>query len=589
MLPFSLIKGKVLDSFREINDLLTHDFIPLKDWLGDSSKNGTYEPNRGIIEFSDFCVQPVRQEGRTTNQDRGVICRIEIDPEMGKVKRRMLAFLESPFAYGEPIEFKGQIRVVETKEKADEIKKQLERALAGVSNFGSVRTGGFGVFRKASISNPKSTDTSSETPEGVESAFRLRIDRPFCINGKRMTDNHFESLDHIPGSVLKGSVARLLLQLHGIRDRSWIEPSFKSNRFPKLCEHFSKIRFSEARPIKISHSAEGTFENIAKEQQRFPVTPPLTLACYPHIKGKYFDLANTPEDKILRDSKAPVFKPDWKSDQFALVQQDFGWNWLPRMRRVRTEIDPVTGKARENNLFSYGLVAPSRGKNGRAEVEFEWEACIGLEKVKEQDQQSILEELAELLKKGLPSLGKTHAFAEVHWLQQPSPAAVKPRGNPKDEGLFLITLQTEALMIPIPCSNEYERRSYQGDYEKFWNEISDKSLELVNFFAFEELYGGFVSKRADSKQYRPFLLTERGSVFCLKATEGNIEKARNLLNQWEKEGLNIPEYLKNPYPNFENNCPYVPENGFGAIMIDLECHFHSEMPLNQSSDEALRA
>ena len=121
-------------------------------------------------------------------------------------------------------------------------------------------------------------------------------------------------------------------------------------------------------------------------------------------------------------------------------------------------------------------------------------------------------------------------------------------------------------------------------YHDFWREVSQGSLTLERFFARQSLHGGYVSRRANHRHYEPFLLTDRGSVFVL--TIEDEVKARPLLDTWNVQGLPTPEWVSRRYtPNgaaLWQRCPYLPQNGFGEIEIDLECHTTKRFPLEQT-------
>jgi hypothetical protein len=61
--------------------------------------------------------------------------------------------------------------------------------------------------------------------------------------------------------------------------------------------------------------------------------------------------------------------------------------------------------------------------------------------------------------------------------------------------------------------------------------------------------------------YHPFVVTEPGSVFLL---HGDIEED---LEQLARGGLPLPLFQK-ANPLDWRNCPFVPQNGFGAIRVD---------------------
>lgn len=81
-------------------------------------------------------------------------------------------------------------------------------------------------------------------------------------------------------------------------------------------------------------------------------------------------------------------------------------------------------------------------------------------------------------------------------------------------------------------------------------------------------------------KYYPFYLTGAGSVFVLKATIK--EKAMQKIDEWKTKGLPIPEWAKKKYQKngkeLWQTCPYIPENGYGEVMINLKFHFDNRIP-----------
>lgn len=559
MLPFSLIKGKIVDAFRDIP--LLDDLRRKWFGVGSGDKQGNYEAERGCVRFSDFHTT---QQGKTDQ----VIERIQIDSDTGSASGRMLAMLEAPFGYGEPVTFKGRIDFIADAGEAVKIHAELDLAFRWVPAFGALRSVGFGRTKEVIILPAAVLKSAVGTPAltaAQQLPVRWKPDRPLCLVGRKHSRNHFESLEAISGSVLKGAVARLVLELNNSA-RRFIDPNQPENRFPTLCRHFETLRFSEARPQK-------------SDAKTRPVEPPLSVVVspLPQHEQKYFDVALEEKPRLI-EGAAPAFQPDWKKKDTEVVRTAFGWSFLPTERRTRTAIDENLRRAADQQLFSYGLVQPERGRNGISEESFVWESRIGLEEVPAGERAVVQAELSELLACGLPNLGKTRAIAHVEWLAAPTPphltAAVIP------EGLHVVTLQTECLMTD---PQDLQAGSIEQAYAKFWNEASNQSLELVRFFAKQTLHGGYLVRRLKRPHYEPFLLTERGSAFVLKPTGRGDPSA--CLERWRNRGLSTAKWVQTRYgaepAPLWKTCPYLPHAGYGEVAIDLECHKrieHSQEP-----------
>ncbi len=247
------------------------------------------------------------------------------------------------------------------------------------------------------------------------------------------------------------------------------------------------------------------------------------------------------------------------------MREAFGWADVPREVRTRTAIDPGTGRAKDENLFSYGLVVPD--KPGQEHV---WETQIGLDLVPAGERQAVRDELAKLFAHGLPNVGKTRAVAAVEWLPMATdPPRVARTGTPIN-GKHVVTLQTDFLMTD-PATLQTSGKTLHDAYADFWREASGGALELVRFFARQSLHGGYLRKRFGQKgSYEPYLVTDHGSTFVLTAI-GPDASAK--LAEWTAGGLPLPKWVKDQCGEpLWKTCPFVPENGFGEVVVDLACH-----------------
>ncbi len=140
-------------------------------------------------------------------------------------------------------------------------------------------------------------------------------------------------------------------------------------------------------------------------------------------------------------------------------------------------------------------------------------------------------------------------------------------------GSHIITLQTDCLMTN-PATLQDKSKTLHDAYAEFWDKASGGSLELVRFFASQSLHGGYVSKRANSASYKPFLLTDRGSVFVLKLKDAPNAKLH--IDEWLLQGLPdaswIDDFYKYQNKKLWERCPFLNHVGYGEVAVDLECH-----------------
>ena len=149
------------------------------------------------------------------------------------------------------------------------------------------------------------------------------------------------------------------------------------------------------------------------------------------------------------------------------------------------------------------------------------------------------------------------------------------------DNFAIITLQTDALMFNAYDSNLEDFENIRGLYEDYWDVVTEKSCKMKHFFARQKMLGRYYGKRypfhADGNYY-PYILTSAGSVFVLEAV--NETKAPNVLSELQEKGLPLPVSIrrkltknKAPEERFWQACPFVPENGFGEIVINLKWHW----------------
>jgi len=93
--------------------------------------------------------------------------------------------------------------------------------------------------------------------------------------------------------------------------------------------------------------------------------------------------------------------------------------------------------------------------------------------------------------------------------------------------------------------------------------------------------GGYLAKKLYplySDCYYPYVLTEAGSVFVLELQSPLADEA---LNRFVENGLSLPSQIIALFPEEEDhyehwkNCPYVPENGYGEIIVNLDWHWRN--------------
>ncbi len=568
VLPGTLIAGRLRQAWDELHTALeeadhselkvvipsTEDIALL---LGSEPKDGSFDPHRKQLVFTDFiCIT-----NEDTNQQQKLRTRIAIDQDRGAVAKGALIVMEAPFASGSSLCFEGSVRFdAANEEKADEIKQAIIFGLQWVPQFGGFASTGFGRLQEVCVLKTETNPLPVEAApaEATEFALVFQPETPFCIAERPVAGNIFTSRKEIPGGVIKGALAKTLQQLLE-------EKSAEDRQDLKLLNtYLDKIVFTHAFP--------------AKEKTKRPVQLPLSLV-KPMGDSTLYDFALY-NNSILPDGRVPEFQVDWKAEE----DEHFGWPEINREIRVHTAIENDKNRHKHGSLFSYEMVVPD---------DLYWLGRVDLSRVDAKDRTRVTGQLKTVLQSGLASIGKTKSFLRCELIHQNKPASAVPEKALQETGNTVIfTLQTAALLLDY---KEVQKVHQQGEtldkvYNAVWHELSDCSLQLKRFFARQSLSGGAYQYHhfQKGKAYRPWLLTTPGSVFVCTYKEEESEEVAKLVNEWRQLGLPLPPMVKEAY-NLDDKknplwkqCPFLPENGYGEIAVNLETHF-SRMPEEQKT------
>ena len=544
ILPFSLVRGRLRQSFEELTALnvLSHD---LGDLFGEYGSEKRWDPRRGRLMFTDFTGEPGTSK---------TIPGIRLDRDRMSVVRGALWLAETPVESGAEMCFAGEIRwFAPDQAGAHKISDLVQQALRWTPSYGGERTVGFGRVTGVCTAL-ELTDLQplalEQAPEGEELHLVLRLRDPFCFATLRLSDNLFESTAVIPGAAVRGTVASMLQQALGLRAGSPVDGHLP-DPWRKLGDDFDSLRFSHFVPVP----AYG---------EKLPVTPPLSLAF--HRGGNedsWVDAALADEPFLVR-GQAPIFEPDWK-EQNGWIRADFGWPDPGRTLRVRTKVDRTTGRAADEQLFAYGMVDPAG---------FEWHGRAALPITDPARRRQVWAALLGLLKGGIVGLGKSKAGGGVVLQDRPLEPVVGELPQPFDGSRWVVTLQSPALLADPRTAFVGGTGLVEG-YKNAFSELSEGRFRLVRWFTRESLTGGYLVKRFQgSKPYNPFLLTDSGSTFVLEENPDapvDAPSAKEIVAGWKRDGLQ-PEWVRQLYGAGWRDNPYRPEDGYGAVAVNLECH-----------------
>lgn len=558
VIPWSEIKGLLLDAWKDLLALdpsfITRERIEVLLGKGTGTDEETPArgtPFRGRLRGLDFAMSRDPKEG--------IIYRIVIDEERRAAETGMYQVVESPLGRGEEGAFQGRIRFeASTAEEAKDIHRFLDKGLKWIRAVGGLRSVGFGSLARVVVGSPMpaAVQTPRTTPGAGSQTGRfwiaLALDRPLLVSRSQPNRNAFEASDEIPGAVLKGALAATWADRMAHPLGSEVDQQFDKSR-PELSKHFWSVRFGHAFP---SRAAE-------PEKSQRPVRVPLSTVA---VKGRKELLdVSLAEGACLIDGFSPAFSVDWKEPDETKARTTFGWPSLERSLTVRTAIDPGKGTALEGKLFAYEPIETAG---------LVWLSEVDLSGIDDDKQRREAErQLRELLDGGLRFIGKTKAETTALAVVEEQPAAfIAERPIVAGEPL-VITLQSDALILDgRQLAEATDQAGLFEKYAAYWREVCG-GLSLVRFFARQKLAGGWYMHRrfSEAASYHPWVLTDAGSVFVLSSSG----ETGDLVKALRRKGLPIPKSISSGVePSLLwKQCPFVPENGYGAVAVNLKFHF----------------
>lgn len=546
-LPGSLIQGHLRQAWAELG------FSPsdIGAWLGEANDDGQFEPRRALLNVSPFF---------TAEGSDGIRFRISVDDLSGSAGERMLQAIEAPFRAGEPATFSGTIHLSSPKEAASRLVDHIVTGLQWLPAVGALTGVGFGRVDHVSVSSreipPAAIKPRGQTRVGV----RLRFDRPICIGSPTADRRLFKSADVMPGGVLKGALANQWNNESGSATAGAARFSDAS-----LTRRFHELRFSHAMPV------------LAGVHTR-PTVAPLSLATADvHI----VDLALCEGPVLAKPTEkprmAPAFAPDWKEADLARIDALVEACRPRRRLDVRHAHDFDARRARDEQLYAYETVIPRAASSG-GDRPVEWYFEIAVPEDLEGGA-ALVDAVLSSLRWGLHDVGKTRACADVEVLEVPLEPTDSLASQFATTESWIVTLQTPALMF---IAEELTEASTSTDlfslYARAWSDISGGAVTLIRHFSRQSLAGGrYIKGRfGTGRTYHPYALTDAGSVFVLQASEGMAQRAAELFARLARTGVPIPTTTAEVYGAVGNDawrrCPYVPENGFGEIRVNMPLH-----------------
>jgi CRISPR/Cas system CSM-associated protein Csm3 (group 7 of RAMP superfamily) len=564
VIPASHLKGKLRSSLEELDPLFDPAVCPdLSALFGAKSIEGSYEPVPAAVHFSDLVCANLAIEGTRT--------RVTINRTSQTAKQNMLRELDDLFASGTEICFTGEAAFnAPDPVTATRLASVLQLGLQWLATVGSEKSVGFGRLKSAQVSAPVET-TVSLIPmyAGTSNALHLRItpQEPLLIGGiKSRRTNYLVSRQELTGGLIKGALAAALNEAHGVFPMTRPLDASCAADFPgfeALVKHFSAIRVTHARPALVGGPR--------------PIRLPLSAVEYgeeePPLIG---DVALSDErTPLVHDRHSPAYYGDAKN-----LNQYEGLAEPVELFVTRSEINDVSQRTAEGQLFTYQFYAPCT----KEKQPIEWICNVDFDSISESaERKVVLQQFAAAVQQHLHRLGKLGRAVTV--AAEDGPAAPAVNSHPIiDDGIALMTLQSDAVMLApdvvrsLPLGQDLHRA-----YAAYWDELSGGALTLDDFFAHQGFEGGYryhrylgaAERKNRPNNYRPYYLTLSGSLFKLRVTDEI--RAPKLLTQWMSSGLPLPKWALAEYGQYNRplweTCPFVPENGYGEIAVNLAWHW----------------
>lgn len=555
IIPGTLLTGKLKDAWAQFGKTGL-----IECWLG---KEGSgFQPSTGRLCEVDLCIESSIPEGNRTPYSR-----VKIDEDTGAGEAGALFFIEQPWAPGESVSFRGSWPVIGTEAEIKELCGAIQGGLMWMAQLGSQRSIGFGQMTEVKAEYQPAESASNSVLDEAASRlyFALSFTEPLCLP-QTATDNLFVGSDIIAGNALKAAFALTW----GAQEEKWNQPvdGKFSGQHKALAEAFSLIGFSHAFPA-------GDDENIS-DLRPLPLPQSLVLADDDKGKDHIYDAALLDQPHLIHH-KAPAFQIDWKDKNYTEAGEQQFWGQTRLALRVRTAIEAGRRISEEDKLFAYETVSAKQHTRWLGWVDFSAITDSGKRKV-------AMESFIDLTQRGLHYVGKTKAVGALTVMQEKDQTPVWQSITKAEDGKWIVMLNTPALLTPISCFNETSGKQELHDaYAEYWEKVSGETLELSHYFARQRLAGGEYAhkRRQKGKPYKPWLLTEAGSVFVLKA-KNETDAAAKKINGWLKSGLPLSDAVKAEYTDDWQHNPYLPQNGYGEISVNIA---HPFTRLNAGSKE----
>lgn len=571
-IPGTLISGSIRHTLEYFCGIIEHtgianDKYPLtrhliQTWFGlsaDSPQNTSETSGKrksAIFDYAWTLSEPFTPSSRT---------RISINPDSGTVEKGSLIVSESALHTNQTGKFEGSIKLVATADEADCLKYWVTKAVAYIPAYGSMKSAGYGQSVRTTIADPKAIKSNTQAIQPIDNgdgyviySLAITVDRPFCIAPIRLPDtNRFETLDYVPGNVLKASMAEFI--------RSRFSTDIQTVLAECGFDHWH-----------VSHACEKDTGTVPHSIAIFPLKK--SLGSDVVVDSAY--LTGAPMLCLDGVFHAPVYASDRKYKHTAIVKQSLNIK-EPESNKIlslHTRIEDLTNTADDNGLFSQEEIQPEIADENGEYQKIRYFSRLMLPANHRHRAEEILQAMS---REQLTGMGRTQACATIEWLSEVTESTHKNHFQcSSDSNEIVITLTSDAELFKDQDLNSLTESSstdMTSIYQIYWERIFSGGLTMKNFFATQRRSGGKNHWRYYQNgkgTYAPVWLTESGSVFYFKAEKSLTESMLKKLREIAIFGLPPVGEEASSYDAPENKntwkySPYLRQHGYGQASISV--------------------
>ena len=377
-------------------------------------------------------------------------------------------------------------------------------------------------------------------------SWKIRLEplSPFLIGGHRIIDNHYESLDYIPGHVLQAAFARAILESHADydvsdhekkyyikSDSSTITASGCKKEWVHWFEYFSELAFSDAVPLGKNKYTPTSFR--CKNDEDHPIVETL------------------PERYTNRKKVGQPIKDFYCNVCGGRLERKGGWMFADDERVIkrlvaRNALDSKTLTSKDEQLFSMSIGEKYSHVDlaGQRTKKLYFEAVVYAPEEAEH-LEAATDEIVRVGAYITTGLGKMRIT--VMPMAPMTDGGIeetidKWRKEVKDDSIAVQVLSDVPLALDSERGGSYlETDDYLQLYTDWLIETSTLPASAHVAFAYLQTYEkrGFVT---GSNEYREATLKrfiENGGVFIFKAEDDKMPELESWVKRIVREGMPI--------------------------------------------------